>query len=903
VSAPPSSGGRGPIRWLHLLALRRPPPDMAADWEIEHHLSEATERLMREGWDAAEARREAERQFGSVERYRGRLSRAEREMSLTLRLGELVHGASGGLAAAARTVRREPGFALAVVVTLGLGIGANATMYAMVDRLLLRPPEHIHAPEQVRRVAVQRGEWGGSTLPFTEYLDLLDHPGVEAAAAYSFRRDLTRDGGEDATRVTAVLATASLFPLTGVEPVLGRVYRAEEDRIGAQGTAVLGWEYWRRAFGSDPEVLGRTLELGGGPFTIVGVLPAGFTGIGLAPVDVWLPVDAAESMFRGAEVWRSLRESRGSYFMQAVVRLVPGTSVEAAEVEATAVHRNVRRDDIEQGRYAEDASVRFEPLILAQGSEASAESKVARWLLGVSLVVLLVACANVANLLLARGARRRREVAVRLALGISRKRLLGEAVSESVLLALAGGAAALLLARTGGDALRRVLLPEVLFPAGAVDARVAIYALVVAVVAGLLAGGAPAWQATRTAVALDLGEGGRGGSARRLGFRSALSVAQAAGCVVLLVGAGLFARSVAQVRALDLGIDVDRVIMARIEWNAGVPAAERDALYREAEARLASLPGVAATATTSVEFGFAMGGSIHVPGLDSIPRLPGGGPYFYGVSPGYFRALGLAILEGREIEETDGPGSPPVVVVGRTMAATLWPGESALGRCVILRGSEECTTVVGVVQEATRFGISDSELVYMAYYVPAAQDPSSLRALYVRTQGSPRALVEPVSSFLQALSPAVRYANVQTLRERLDPQARSWVLGATLLSLFGALALLVAAVGLYSVLAFDVAQRTRELGIRAALGAEAGPLLRAVLLRGMRLVALGVAVGLAVVWIAAPHIGDLLFAVSPRDLTVLVTVPLVLLAVAALASLVPALRATRVDPVVALRAE
>jgi predicted permease len=592
-------------------------------------------------------------------------------------------------------------------------------------------------------------------------------------------------------------------------------------------------------------------------------------------------------------------------------------STEAAASEATALHRAGRLGD--RYSYPPDADIELDPLILARGPAAPPESRVARWLGGVSLIVLLIACANVANLLLASGARRRREVAVRLALGVTRGRLVAQMVVESVLLALAGGGVALLIAAAGGRLVRTVFLPGVAFRDG-LGGRAVGFTLVIAGLAGFVAGLGPAIQGTRDALASDLTAGSRG-SMRRSRARPLLTILQASLSVVLLVGAGLFVRSVARVRALDLGLDVDRLVFVGLEfekaltfgWEPGLPPDPsaiqlRNDLYGEAMRRVQGAPGVLSVAATVAPFGWALGSSVTVPGMDSIPQLAGGGPYYQDVTSGYARTVGLHVLRGRDLTDADDAGSDPVALISETMARTLWPDADPVGR-TFQAGSPSGSalnppwTVVGVVEDAVRDGIGDEP--FMAFYRPYAQRATRpLQGMYLRTEpGRAEEVAAAVAPILRSLDPRVRYATVRPLRQIIDPQARSWTLGATMFTIFGVLALIVAAVGLYSVLAFDVAQRTRELGIRTALGAAKGRLLGAILGEGFALAGFGVALGLVIAIAVAPYVRDLLFEVSPRDPVVLTSVAAVLVVTALLASSLPALRATRVDPVVALRAD
>ena len=926
---------RGPVRWLHLLGLGRPEPEESVRLEVEHHLAEATDRLIAEGWSPEQARREAERRFGDAGRYGPSMRRIERRM-LTMegwtRWSDLIRLS---LLSIVRTIRRYPGFTAAVVVTLGLGLGANATMYGIIDRLLLRAPDHIVRPDEVKRLFLSRpfpltGEMLlQQAFAYPDYADLKAHTGM-TVAAYEYDGERTIGSGEEAMRAVLALASAEFFPLLGVQPRLGRFFVAEESTIGAPPVAVISEEHWRRAYGADPDILSQSVEVEGHRMPIVGVAPAGFTGVDLRAVDVWVPLEA----WRTRDSYTSCIEGRNCYWMGAVARLHEGVSVEAAEAEATRLHLNARSEQVARDAYPSTAAITLAPVIAAAGPDAPGESRVARWLAGVSIIVLLIACANVSNLLLARSTRQRKETAVRLALGVGRRRLIGQAVLEAVVLALLGGALALALARWGGAYMRSALLPGVWFPDAAVNARVLAFTLLASGVAGLLAGVLPALLGSRAYVGGELADASRGHTGSPSIVRGLLTTSQAAMSVVLLVGAGLFVKSLTELRSLDLGLDTDRLLEVGFEFaSEGVDAGFRRNVYEAAMQRITSLPVVASVAGTATPFTTSYAVRLRVPEVDSLPRLPGGGPYIFSVTPGYFETVGLRVVRGRPLDQSDGPAEPRVAVVSETMAGLLWPEQNPLGRCLLVGGgavatagavagamgeganataaaSEACTTVVGVVEDAARNGYRDPP--YMGYYLSMAQVGGALpqgpslsapSALYVRTRGDPADAQETLAAALRAISPSVRWTRIYPIREQLDREARSWTLGATMFTIFGLLALVLAAVGLYSVLAFDVAQRTRELGIRTALGAARARLLRSVLYRGGQLALLGIIVGLAVAYLAAPYAQDLLFEVSPRDPGVLATVAVTLLAVSIIASLAPGLRATRVDPVAALKTD
>jgi len=893
----------GPKRRLFQLGLGRPGSKRSVDWEIEHHLVEQTELLMEEGWEPEAARVEAERRFGSLVRHRRELVGMERRRRTVRRGAEWGDILRSVLAHAGRGILRSPGLTGAVVLTLGLGIGVNTIMFSVVDRLLLRPPAHIEQPDQVRRILVHGTLFGiERTIPAVTYSDVEDLrsiPEFTSVGAVSSTQRLTLGRGPDAMRVRAARATHDFFTTLGVSPRLGRFFDAEDDRLGAVTTLVISEEFWERAFGREPDVLGRNWEVGGNPYTVIGVAPRGFTGMDLSPVDLWLPALPAEFLRRGDERFVT---SRGSYWLSAVARMAEGASSEVAEDRATALHLGGRSDRIESGRFNPDTYVLSAPIIEARGPMASATSKTTLWLAGVSLVVLIIACANVANLLLAQASRKRREIAIRLSIGASRPRLVVEMVLGGLFLSGLGGLAALALSLVGGSVIQAGLLPDIQWQGATLTGRTVSITLLLSILAGLLAGIGPAIQGTRPDLSRDLKEGGRDGTHRRSRLRSTLTVAQAALSVVLLVGAGLFIRSLNEVRKLDLGLDVDQLILAELETHGGeMEAPDRNLLYEEAMDRVARLPGVAGVALTNVPFQGYMRTSLRLPGVDSLPIPQGVGPLFFSVTPGYLEVLGLDILRGRSIQETDMEGAPRVAVVNETMAGTLWPAGDALGECMFFDGQEDCTTVVGVVENQSVGEIEEAR--FLTYYLPLSPNGFGANGLYIRADGEARDVAASVAPLLRSFSPSVRYAEVRTLRQVMEPQSRSWSLGAALFSAFGLLALLVATIGLYSVLAFDVLQRKREIGIRTALGAERGRVLRGIMVDGGRIAAFGCLLGLGISILAAPFVQPLLFNVPGRDPLVLAGVTLALLVVASLSSLPPALRATRIDPVEALREE
>ena len=825
-----------------------------------------------------------------------------------MRLGDFARDVDHAL----RGLRRRPAFTVVAILTLALGVGANATMFGVVDRLLLRPPDHVRDPERVVRFYTT----GRSALSRESHTTSLgDYAGFAAVRerGRSFERvagflahDVTLSRGPQAQLVKGSLVTASLFPLLGVRPAFGRFFSEDEDRASAAPVVVLGHEIWRAHFGSDSAVIGRVIFVQGSPYTVVGVAPPGFTGVELGGTDVWLPLHVAAPSVLGMEgtSWQQMY----GFWMEFVARLRPGVMPQAADAEATVLFRQSRPEHMLR-QPGEEVSVRLGPLIRGRGPTPLAEVRTAKWLAAMSVVVLLVACANVANLLLARAVDRRREVAVRLALGASRGRLVKQLLTESVLLAALGGAAALAVAYWGASALRAVLLPDVDWTTPPVDPRVFAATAVVALGAGLLTGLVPALQASRPdlTAALKLGERSSG-SAVHSAARVALLVVQAALSVMLLIGAGLFVRSLRNAQTTDLDMDAERALVAHLDLRGvGYTPPQVAAFYDRAADAVRGLPDVERVSlAASYPFGRGYGGWFEIPGRDSLPTLPSGGPYEYDVSPGYFATLGTPLLRGRDFTDADRAGAPPVVIVNETLARLYWPGSDAVGQCVLLSGpKDQCAQVVGVVANGRRFHIREDP--QLMYYVPLAQSAGrhagASRALVVRPRGDPLAAAQSVRSAIQGLAADLPFVQVSTFAQLVEPQLRPWRLGAAVFSAFGALALVVAAIGLYGVISFGVAQRRGEFGVRMALGATAADLLRMVLGEGVRYAAVGVALGLVASLASASLIASFLYEVSPRDGATYGAVALLLLAVAVVASVVPAWRVTRVDPASVLRAE
>jgi predicted permease len=802
---------------------------------------------------------------------------------------------------AVRSLRRSPFFAAAVVLILALGISANVTIFRVLDRLLLSPPERIESPDEVKRLSVYgknlfSGQVGHtSALSYPDYLGLKGVSGFDATAGAS-KRTLTLSVDDASEPVEVQLATASYFELLGVRPAVGRFYVEAEDVVSPESrTAVLSWSYWRERFGGDRGVLGRDVDIGRASYTVIGVAPRGFTGVDISPVDVWLPLHAALAAESNTSDWLT---AHGWLVMGAIAR-VAGGEAPAAE-EASVALRRVR----ESGNRADpEMRVVLAPLISARGPNPSRESQVARMLPLLTVLVLLITCANAGNLYLARVIGRRRELAVQGALGVTRGRLFGQLIVEVLIVALAASVLAWWIGTLAARPLFAVLLPDATLPTTD-GPRVLTITVALALVTALLTGVLPALRASRVSVMDALR---RGTATRRtLLVRRGLLALQAALSVVLLVGAGLFVRSLMTARSVDFGLDTS-TLTVDVELLGGTTFGEEmgdEVLRLLPLLRQGALVESAAAASIAPLSGW-WGVGVTSPDGEAI-ESGADGPFIYGVTGDYFASLDLPIVRGRALTDADAqPNAQPVAVVNETMAARLWPGREAIGRCLLSsRGddSQPCTTVVGVAGDYAR-SIGDPTAPALWYVPPthSALGSTAANTMIVRPRAD--ATRGMIRDYVRAIAPHLRMVTVAPLSDRFANELRAWQLGAALLTAVGILALVIAAAGLYSMLTFDVMQRRRELGIRAALGASAGDLVRATVATSVVAVTVGVAIGLLASLAGGRVIESLLFQVSARDPVVYAGVCLVLLATGVIAGLLPARTVTRTDPAVPLREE
>ncbi|MBV8856411.1 MAG: ABC transporter permease [Acidobacteria bacterium] len=807
----------------------------------------------------------------------------------------------------ARSLWKSPGFTAVAVLAVALGVGANTAIFSVVNAVLLRALPYENSE---RLLALYAGRGPNAPAGPLSYPDLLDYraaQSLEYVAGYQGVGTVMSLGqGDEPERVRGVEAMADLFPALGVRAARGRLFTRAEDVDGGPKVIVISDGLWRRRFGSDPNVVGREVAMGltRRPATVIGVLPPGFKFPPDDPdaIDYYVPFVAQNAKSNADSM-----NNRGAVWIPTVAKLKDGVPFEqaAAEVETIANRIAAQYPDTSANRRAR--AVRLHEDLVGQVRPALLI------LLGAVGLVLLIACANVANLLLARAASRGREIAVRTALGATRARVARQLLTESLLLSLTGGAAGLLLSVWGVEAI--VKLSPATVPRLAettIDARVFLFALGVSVLTGLVFGLAPALQASKTDLAESLKEGGRSGSAgaRRNRLRSALVVAEVALSLVLLVGAGLLIKSFRQLVTTDPGYSPERVLAVLVALNTQKFADDdsRAGYFREAVARIKGLPGVESAGLTRL---LPLGRSDIFNSFNIAGRAPFApeerhSARSYTISPDYFHVLGIPLKRGRAFAEADGKNAPGVIVVNEAFVRDYFPGQEPLGQHVVIDGPDDKPLppreVVGVVGNVHFESFNDE--AQPEYYIPFEQAPAAVSQVVVRAKGGDAAALTPsVRAALKGVDPNLLIWETRTMDELVGQSVAPQRFNVALLGFFAALAMLLAAVGIYGVMSYTVTQRRHEIGIRMALGAQRKDVLRLVVRQGMLLTLLGLGLGLAGAFALTRLMTSLLYGVSATDPTVFAAVSLLLAAVALLACYVPARRATKVDPMVALRYE
>jgi predicted permease len=847
----------------------------------------------------------ARAQFGDVEAVRSELVSIDRRVARRGDGRAWVDNLAADLRVSLRSLRRAPVFSAAVIVTLGLGLGANAAMFTFLDRVYLRPPAGVADPSMLRRLwLVDHDKSGerrayGVSVTTDEHRELADALRGEVSLALFMTQPLVRFGDRaNAPNITITRAAADYLPLLGVRAAIGRLFTPDEAVTGSPArVVVISDALWRTQFGADPGVVGKTAKLKGLPFTIIGVAPPRFDGIDLERTSAWIPLGDSPLGMPAAVMFAA--GNRPSFGVLA--RLHRGATDAPLETRATTI---VRRREAGRG---EDslASVQAGSIITARGpGKERKEISIANRLGGVAAIVLLIACANIVNLLLARAVSRRREIAVRVALGISRARLVWLLSAESVILALSAGVVAVASAQFTGSVLRSRLVPDVEFAGGPLHWRVAFVTLLAALIAGVLAGLVPAFQVSRPSVTGFLKTGARDGVVQRSWLRPALVATQAALSVVLLVGAALFVSSLRNVEAIRLGYDVSRMASARVmfdDWRS------LDSLiFARAAERVRRVPGVEDVALTT--YAPMNGGLLFArfyTATDSAGSLEGredSVASLVNVTGNYFRVTGMRIVRGRDFAADPGLS----VIVNKAMAQRYWPGGDAIGQCMHFKKRENpCYTVIGIVEDAHRRTVIEPPRAQ--YYAPLEHNAfgRGMAAFNMLIRAEPQNMGAAIGAARRILLdefPAGR-PMVDRMEDTIAPAYRPFRLGALLFSLFGLLALVVAGVGVYSSVAYAVSQRTHEFGVRIALGATVSHVSHVVLKRALTPVVGGMIVGVGVALAAGRLIASFLYGITPTNAVVFVAVSLVLLIIAVVAAMVPATRAARVDPVIALRAD
>ena len=802
---------------------------------------------------------------------------------------------------AARFLRRSPGFTSVAVVSLALGIGANAAVFAVVDRLLLRPPAHVVDANNIYNVNIkrisdparQRPFYNAATFP--EIFALKETAkSFEAVVPYMPPASRRLGRGPDAPRIKDSMVGADFFRVLGARPVLGRFFSADDARSDAPArAAVISHGFWERHFGGAQGAIGARLLISGVELTVIGVAPPGFSGVEIDAADIWSLLESVAAL----RIQPNWKEWHG-FSPRAVVRLKEGVLPTTADAEATMILRRLP-DPPRRGGPVEE-TVRLGSVLPGRAAaEQPAEVKVSTRLMIAAMLVMLAACANLANLLLVRALTRRREIALRLAVGISRRRLVGQLVLESLIIAALGAGAALLAARWGGGALRALVFPQMQWATQPIDTRVLVYSMVCALIVALIATLAPAIRMTRADVALALRSTSPQLAVSTGRWRQGLLAIQVALSVLLVVGAAAFGQSLRRAYEFDMGIDVDRIIVSRLflEEDSLDPAGRR-AMLDEAVRRASRLPGVD---RASIAEAVPLSGNSVMQA--KVPRGDSGFSVVWTVTADLQHTLGFRLVRGRWIEETDARGSP-VAVVTETFARKMWPGSTALGQCARFGAdTNPCREIIGVIRDLRTRSIREE--APMAALLPTAEPELDELGAYlvIRTSGDRATVQASLHNVLRDVRSDLSTVEIRPLSQMLDTDYRPLKLGTTMFGVFALLAIILAGVGLFGVLAFSVAQRTGELGIRAALGARAGTLVRLVVGEGLGIVAIGLVLGGLASWYASTAVQLLMFNTTVRSAVPFVAAAILLTLVALCASAIPAWRAARVDPAIALRAE
>ena len=814
---------------------------------------------------------------------------------------------------AVRTFLKTPGFTLIAVLSIALGIAANTSIFTLVNAVLFKPMPVPHPEQLVALYTTEPNSRYPGEFSYPDYRDYRDHNEVFSELFVHYGTPVSmKNTGDKAELIWGELVSGNYFTGLGVTPASGRVLSPEDDRAeGGQPVAVLSHSFWKKRFDADPNIVGRDVRLNGHDFTVIGVARQGFSGtrfVGFIP-DVWIPITMHNQIVAGSENWL---EKRGGQSFNVNGRLKPGVTIEQATSAMNTYARQLAEAypltnaNISVGMVP--GGSKTQPALTLLGYIPI----VAGLMMGIVGLVLLIACANVANLLLARASVRRREIAIRLALGAGRWRLVRQLLTESVLLSLIGGALGLLLAQWF-NALVPLANPQLDFATIdfnydlAIDQRVVAFTLCLSALTGVIFGLLPALQASRTDLVTTLkGEGPSVTSAtRRLSLRNLLVVSQVALSLMLLISAGLFVRSTRNVQEMNPGFESKRIMLASVDVGLhGYDEAKGRSFYKQIVERIKTLPGVEAASIGGPLplDAYGRGATLKVEGYVPAYENERIGVGYSVVGHDYFKAMNTPIVEGRAFTEHDDQNAPNVVVVNETLARRYWPNESPLGKRLQLGSAKSpYREIVGVARDGKYVLLGEPPTEYL--FVPLLQNYDGKMTLIARASGEPEKLAEAIRQEVASLDSELPVYGVKPMPQFLDRILSGPKSIAALATTFGLIALLMAAVGLYGVMSYSVAQRTREVGIRMALGAKTGDVVKLILKEGLILVVAGVGIGLVTAAVVSRFLGSFLYGISPTDPVTFITIPFVLVLVALVASYVPARRATKVDPMIALRFE
>jgi macrolide transport system ATP-binding/permease protein len=907
---------RGAVR--ERLAPLRLDPHQEADVveELTQELEERHARAVREGRSLEEADAVVSRELGSESfssEIRAALQapppRPEPGAGLAAESGGLFRGLREDLRYAARLLVKSPVFTIAAVVSLGLGVGANTTIFSLVSEVLLNPLP-IQEPGRVVSVfttdAKNRDRFQSfMTTSYPNFRDYREQSGqVLSGMAASLFVPLSLTTGGEPEQIFGEMVTGNYFDVVGVRAAVGGVFSftpAEDEQLGAHPVVVLSEGLWKRRFGARPAIVGSTIELNRQRFTVLGVAPARFRGVNaLGGPALWLPVSMHTQVATGfvAENF----DNRRALLMNVVARLRPGVTAAQADSALRTIAAGLEKAYKNEN---DSRSAAVKPVTGLNPEFRRDMSLAGAVLMGVVALVLLIACANVANLLLARAAGRRREIAIRIALGASRGRLIRQLLTESLLLGLLAGGAGLLIAKVSQKVLWS-MRPPFLNPGDldlGLSGPVLGFAMLVSLLTGVLFGLVPALQLSRPHLVDHLKDrtNRASGYGRLFALRNVLVMAQVALSLVTLIGAGLFLRSLQNAQRTDPGFETSHLLLLNFDAGAEGYSGESSVDFqRSVLDRVQALPDVkgAALAQTGL-FNGGLLRTVFPEGVDPNDRRNGRLTPLNQVGPGYFETVGVPILRGRALAETDRAGGPMVAVVNETMARRLWPDQEAIGKRFRCFGEAWIIEVVGVARNAKYVTIGEDPQPF--FYLPLSQHPSAAVTLHVRTGGDPAAAVGPVRAQVQSLDARMPITNVLTIRQLFDQALWAPRMSAALLGAFGVLALVLAAVGVHGVVSYSVAERTQEFGIRMAMGARPADMLRMVMRQTLVTACIGAAFALVVAYAATRGLGNLLIGVGAGDPVTFGGTLAVILAAALAASAWPAWRASRIDPLVALR--